>query len=207
MLWLPFALIALNVPQDNAVRPSFVRLQMDFAGVVNIPETFSAGLNYNILDDRRLMVTSEDENGAFFRFVFIPSKNPEQAYREELARLGLDPNAFSRVKQSVDTKDIYTDLFFVSREGGEEDMLAVGDRSSENVAVFFFLLTPRRSFYQYTPDFTQAVQTYYIDPLRLDAAGTRIGPFDVAMALGLLVANIFLIWIGFREIARSSNEG
>ncbi|MDJ0836411.1 MAG: hypothetical protein QNK37_07810 [Acidobacteriota bacterium] len=209
MLWLLFATLGyVNPPQDATSEDYYVTLNLRNGGTLPVPATLTTNFEYISTRQDYVAVRGQSIDGrTFFGFEFHSSGDLEQLYAKAIGRLGLNPSNFQRVDQSSGQLSPTIEIFHIEDKSAfPNHLLAIGDRSDSDMVVLFVMVGPRESFYRHTPRFAAMVENYRPDPRVLLGGGRTTSRWSVALLVMLLASNLFFIWLGFSEIARTGTS-
>jgi hypothetical protein len=209
MLLLIFAIIVFADPQARAEDPdrdTIMVLNLEQGGMLPLPSVLAHDLQYLETSADRVAIRgySEDRH-TFFLFVFNARSDSLSTLRREVSALGLDPSIMMPVTQS--RGNLNPRIEIVRLEGQAvfgDHLMGIASRGNRHYAAVFLLIGPRDTFYRYTAQFSEMVDDYRVDAKAVLAMGGQANLSNVLLAIALLLANLFIIWLGFREIAKSS---
>jgi len=210
MLLLISALLLFADPQqrDEEATPARRELihNLGHGGLLPLPASLHHRLDYLEMSPDRVALRgfNEDER-TFFQFVFFPSLDAGNALRREIAALGLDLDTVTAVTQTRGNANPRVEILRLDGQGRFRDhLMAVAIRGNRYYAAVFLLIGPRDTFYSFTPEFTDMFENYKVDPSAVISSSGKTSLGSIGLAVALLLANLFIIWLGFREIAMST---
>ena len=207
MRWLKFAVLSLLV---CGVGFSGNLVQLEEGSSIEIPNDLFFGLSQSRLGQDGSLLTGHDKKG-FTQFAFIRSprtrdgsvtasgiRNP--SILAHLNQQGIAVENLVPVSDAVSEKRLLPEVFRVENTPlFPNNVILVASRFDPEGSSHFLLLGPFKDFYRISPQFLTMVEKS--QPKKLAISGGVIKPWMVLLAILLLVVNITVIWLGFREIA------
>ena len=204
---LLFVLLSYAEPPQEPVEEAdyFVSLNLRTGGSLPVTSSLTNNLNYLSTRAEHIAIQGHSDDGrTLFRFEFYPTGDKDQIFSQTLSSMGMNPSNYKRVEQGGSQLSPTIEIYRIEERTSYQDhLMAVGNRSESGMVILFFLIGPRDGFYMHTPRFASMVENYRPAPKMLLGSGTAIGAWSVGLSVTLLVVNLFFIWLGFMEIART----
>ena len=147
------------------------------------------------------------ENSGFFTFYFV-SKPGFLGLAHLLEEMDLEMNDLEIVAETSEwgrTELAFNIFRVVSNHGLKNYLFAYASELSEGGAALFLLVAPESTFYGLTPSFANMIEDFQPLVSPSSRKAETITPAVILLSVLVLTLNIFFLWLGFREIAKTKS--